>query len=138
MHFNAFLFGPDADPDEVKSRFRLANPGAVVQTLKSEIPCGFEALELLAAQTFVALDSGELLAKKPEVDLLLRVARTAQISEAIRLVGAAKGRSFLVVIASQRRVRALAVGGRRMAKRGLSDEDLDAVEAGALLSAERS
>ena len=140
MRFSVLTFGPRSDPESVKTALLESNPGAVVQTLSSEVGIGAHGLELLAAQTLVAKGADELLAKKPEIDLLLRVAGTTQISRAIKQVGATKGRSFLVVLASQGNRPPSVSGskGRPVARKPLTPKDLASVEAGALLSARRA
>jgi tRNA threonylcarbamoyladenosine modification (KEOPS) complex Cgi121 subunit len=101
------------------------------------------AVKMLAAQTLAAADSGATLAKKPELDLLLRLAGTRQIGEAIERCGykSGKGRLFLVA-ASEEDVTTSRVSAldpqkfRRVKDRALSKGDLEFVERAALLSAE--
>jgi tRNA threonylcarbamoyladenosine modification (KEOPS) complex Cgi121 subunit len=98
---------------------------------------------MVAAQTLAAVASGTTLAKKPELDLLLRLAGTRQIGEAIERCGykSAKGRLFLVAAseeeASLERVEGLDPDRfPRVAERSLSSDDLRFVERAALLTAE--
>ena len=140
LRFYVLTFGPHSDPDSTKAALAKSNPEAVVQTLSAALGIGSSALELLAAQTLVAKGANEMLARKPEVDFLLRVAGTSQITRAIKSVGATKGKSFLLVLASEGK-RGLTVSGsmgRPMARRPLNRKDMDSVEAGALLSARRA
>jgi len=94
---------------------------------------------MIAAQTLSANGTQNLLAKKPEVDLLLRLAGTSQISRAIEQMGAKKGKPFLLVIAgSGRGLTSLSVkelGGSELEKRDLSSDELDRIEQAALLNA---
>lgn len=124
----------------MKARFREANPGAMVQTAAAQTVSNGMVIEMLAAQTLKSAESGELLAKKPEIDFLLRLAGTAQISSAIAYVGAKKGRPYIVVAAlSTGKVRApRGFGGKELRRGTLSIEELEVVERGALLSAERA
>jgi tRNA threonylcarbamoyladenosine modification (KEOPS) complex Cgi121 subunit len=101
------------------------------------------ALKMVAAQTLAAASSGATLAKKPELDLLLRLAGTRQIGEAIERCGykSGKGRLFLVAAsddgAAISRVNALdPTKFVRVDDRALSKSDLEFVERAALLSAE--
>jgi tRNA threonylcarbamoyladenosine modification (KEOPS) complex Cgi121 subunit len=76
---------------------RGRHPDLIIQlvTLKS-IP-GNRAVAMIGQQTLRAAKTGALLAAKPEVDLLLRLAGTTQIAVAIKEAGyRAKGEKLLV------------------------------------------
>jgi tRNA threonylcarbamoyladenosine modification (KEOPS) complex Cgi121 subunit len=96
-------------------------------------------VEMIAAQTLCANGTKNLLAKKPEVDLLLRMAGTTQISRAIEQMGAKKGEPFLLVIAGPDKgldsLSAKELGGSELEKRELSSDELDRIERAALLNA---
>lgn len=93
-------------------------------------------LEMLAAQTFQAESSESLLAKKPEIDFLLRVAGTTQISRAIKEQGAKAGSRFLAVVAGQSEVTGAGEAGwKELPRRKLSRAELEKVEKAAFLSA---
>jgi hypothetical protein len=126
------------DPDEVKRDLARANPGAVVQTVRAgSVQNGFLA-EMVAAQTLRAEASGGLLAKKPEIDLLLRLAGTTQISRAIVQEGAKKGEPFLAIVAGHSALnRPPGFGGVELPRRALSRRELAKVEGAALLGAEK-
>ncbi len=132
----AFLFGLGDKPEEAKSRLAELNPGYLVQSLRSNTDGNPAYLRLLAAQSFHAQSTESLLAKKPEIDLLLRAAGTTQIARAIREKGAKAGEPFIVVVAGPRRVKA-APGLQEIPKNELSEEELGNVEKAALLSAFR-
>jgi tRNA threonylcarbamoyladenosine modification (KEOPS) complex Cgi121 subunit len=132
----AFLFGPDVKPEDAKSRLAEINPDSLVQSLRSDSDGNPAYLQLLAAQSVHAQSTGGLLAKKPEIDLLLRAAGTTQISRAIKEKGAKAGEPFIVVVAGVRRVRRIP-GSEEIPRRELSEEELGMVENAALLSAFR-
>lgn len=93
----------DAPPDDVESilsGLRLAGHKALVQAFASRRPPDMVALEMLAAQTIYASASGATLANKPELDLLLRLAGTRQIGEALERHGYRSGRGALYVVAA--------------------------------------
>ena len=94
----AYNCDPETNPEALKRKLSLANPGALVQTAKGRSAANEFFVEMLAAQTLRAEDSGSLLAKKPEIDLLLRLAGTNQISTAIKEKGAKNGEAFLLDI----------------------------------------
>ncbi|MCL4354987.1 MAG: hypothetical protein JRM79_04535 [Nitrososphaerota archaeon] len=127
------------DPDEAKGALARANPGAVVQTVKAGSVKNEFLAEMVAAQTLQAMESGGLLAKKPEIDLLLRLAGTTQISRAIRLEGSVNGGRFLVIVAGHMALTSPpGFTGAQLPRRLLSRSELARVEGAALLGAERS
>ncbi len=134
----AFLCGAGSDPDEVKSKFQAANKGFLVQTAKMDAAKNELFFEMLAAQTLKARALGSLLAKKPEIDFLLRLAGTTQISQAISHKGAPRRRGFLLVVAGESEVRnARGVSARRLPRRDLARDELRRIEEAALLNAKR-
>ena len=143
------VFGGDGDPDEVKRSITKKLPGSLVQTVDSQAAANGAYVEMIAAQTLHAEGTGSQLAKKLEVDFLLRLARTTQISRAIEQVGAKKGRPFLLVIAGPERQLAEVEpdvyghgfgfgGGKKLGKRQLSSDELDKIESAALLNVEKA
>jgi len=135
----AYLCGRELKPEELKRRVALANRGAVVQTAAKGAASNEFFVEMLAAQTLHAESSGSLLARRPEIDLLLRLAGTTQISKAIKEKGAASGEPFLFVVAGRKRpkqVRGLAA--QELPRRRLSRNELQRVERAALLDAQRA
>ena len=127
------------DPDEAKGALARANPGAVVQTMKAGSVKNEFLAEMIAAQTLQAMESGGLLAKKPEIDLLLRFAGTTQISRAIGLEGSVKGRRFLAIVAGHA-APSLPPGfrGMQLPRKPLSRSELARIEGATLLGADRS
>jgi len=135
----AYLCPQSASAENSKQRLSAANPGAIVQAAKEGV-AGNEALvEMLAAQTLQAEASGSLLANRPEIDLLLRLAGTTQISRAIREAGAKHGEGFVIVVAGRDDIRVpTGFEGIELARRELSASELGRVEKAALLNAKRA
>jgi tRNA threonylcarbamoyladenosine modification (KEOPS) complex Cgi121 subunit len=85
--------GVERELQELRSEF----PRVVIQVVSMKVLPSAKAVEMLAAQTLRARDTGALLAGKPEVDLLLRLAGTNQITVAIEKTGyKSKGTKMLV------------------------------------------
>lgn len=131
--------------EDVLKEARRSAPRALVQIFSSKSAPNPAAIELIAAQTLRAVDGGEALAEKPEVDLLLRLAATRQIGEAIERSGyKARGRALYMVVAAigrQPDTTALVEGlGKdprfaRLAPRKLTPGEMDSVERAAILAA---
>ncbi len=134
----AYRCGPESRPDEIKRRLSERNPGFLVQVTKAGRSQNEVFLEMLAAQTLYAETTGSLLAKKPEIDFLLRMAGTTQISAAIKEAGARRGESFVVLAAGQSEVGSIPeLAGRELPRRDLSRKELVRIERAALLNARR-
>lgn len=128
-----------ASPADSKRLLADANPGSIVQTAKGGLARNERLVELLAAQTLQAEASGALLANKPEIDLLLRMAGTTQISRAIRDAGAKPGDPFLAIVVGKRALRRPPrFKGTELPKRELDGFELGMVEKAALLNASRA
>ncbi|MDG7007356.1 MAG: hypothetical protein JRN06_03815 [Nitrososphaerota archaeon] len=110
----------------------------VVQTAAEGAATNEFFVEMLAAQTLRAAESGTLLANSPEMDFLLRLAGTTQITRAIREKGSAKGKPFLLVVAGRTIPESGPVLGQELPRHGLSKGELQRVEKAALLSARRA
>lgn len=138
-HARAYLCGSDLNPDEARRRAAASNGGRLIQAVAECSASNEFFVEVIAAQTMRAQASGTLLARKPEVDLLLRLAGTTQISKAIREKGAKAGEPFMLVVAGSTKPKPVeGVRCRKLPRRGLSAEELRRVEAAALLNAERA
>ena len=131
-----------SDPDSARKFVEAKFPGLIVQAVRADAATNGFFVEMIVAQTLRANGTQNLLAKKPEVDLLLRLAGTTQISRAIEQMGAKKGKPFLLVIAGSGgglvslSVREL--GGSELEKRELSSDELDRIEQAALLNAQKA
>ena len=134
----AYAFGAGHDPEVLKKQLQATSGKWMVQTLKDGASDNELFVEMLAAQTLRAQAQGSLLARRPEVDFILRMAGTTQISQAIRQKGAHRGRPFLLVVAGSSDPRG--VGGRgasRLPRRELTRDELGRIEEAALLSTKR-
>jgi tRNA threonylcarbamoyladenosine modification (KEOPS) complex Cgi121 subunit len=131
-----------SDPDSARKTAQAKFPGSIVQAVRADATANGFFVEMIAAQTLRANGTQNLLAKKPEVDLLLRLAGTTQISRAIEQMGAKKGKPFLLVILgpssglASLSVREL--GGSELERRELSSDELDRIEQAALLNAQKA
>ena len=139
IRVRVFKFRRGSDPEKLRLGFRSRNPGAIVQAVRTGAASNAFFLEMLAAQTLRAMVSGSLVAKKAEIDFLLRLAGDSQITRAMARVGVQDGEDFLLVVASRGRI---AVppghGGRELPSSTLSEDELDGIEKAALLNARRS
>jgi tRNA threonylcarbamoyladenosine modification (KEOPS) complex Cgi121 subunit len=134
----AYVCGREISPEEAKEELASLNPGSLVQTANAGSAKNEFFVEMLAAQTLRAGTTGGLLAKKPEIDFLLRLAGTTQISEAIKRYGSANGSSFLLVVAGPMEIKSpTSPGSMELPRRNLSKKELERIEGAALLSAQR-
>jgi tRNA threonylcarbamoyladenosine modification (KEOPS) complex Cgi121 subunit len=134
----AFLCPRGASPGALKRRLSDANPDSIVQTTKGGLVENEVFVELLAAQTLQAESSKGLLANKPEMDLLLRLAGTTQISRAIRDAGAKSGDQFVLVVAGKKTIkRPSGIDVIELPRLELTASELGRIEKAALLNAER-
>lgn len=123
----------------MKRRLQGLNPDSLVQAASAGAAANELFVELLAAQTLQAESSGGLLANKPEMDLLLRLAGTTQISRAIKEAGARPGERFVLVVAGRGAVRVpTGLDGTELRRRELTDSELGRIESAALLNARRA
>jgi len=110
-----------------------------VQTVRSTSARNVRFIEMIAAQTLQAESSGSLLAKKREIDFVLRMAGTTQISRAIKNQGVQAGNPFIVVIAGRSPVKGVRhFKGTELPKKELTVTELNRVEKAALLDARRA
>lgn len=86
-----YSFGGQVASQELSQKVREAFPDLLVQTVDSEAVSNEKLVEMIGEQTLEAGRTGSPLAKKPEVDLLMRLSCTTQIARAIEHVGAKRG-----------------------------------------------
>ena len=134
----SFLIEAGPDPDSIREKVIAQTPGSLVQAVSARAAKNGYYIEMIAAQTLHATGTPNLLARKPEVDLLLRFAGTTQISRAIGQMGAKIGRPFILVVAGPAkqlaRVNWAELHGKELVKRDLSPDELERIEAAALLN----
>ena len=134
----AYRFGRGASSEEVKMELASANPGSMVQVVRAGSLDNELLAEMLAAQTLRAEEADYMLAKKAEIDFLLRLAGTTQISEAIAKQGAVRGKGFVAINAGRKEL-SVPDGFKEaeLPRRGLTLLELSRVERAALLNAQR-
>lgn len=143
LSFRTFLRG--IEPECLLLKLREKFPQLVLQLVSFEKEPNARVMELIASQTVEALESKSLLATKPEVDLVLRLAGTSQIVTALKRVGyGSRGSKILVAIGNRRsasRFQKYAKSQSRklrpLKKSRLDNEDLERVELAALLGAQK-
>ena len=138
-----YRFGGQVGSQELSQEVRRAFPDLLVQTVDSQVLSNEKLVEMMGEQTLEAGKTGSPLAKKPEVDLLMRLGSTTQIDRAIRQVGAKPGREFvLIVVGDEADIRKLeserASDWDRLPRSQLGREELHRVERAALLNAEKA
>lgn len=134
---------PWEEVESILSSVREAGRGVLAQAFTSKTPPDVVALEMLAAQTISARRSGVMLANKPEFDLLLRLAGTRQIEEALARHGykSERGGLYLVAAADERET-LVAISGvvdsdprlKEVPRRRAGRKTMEIVERAALLS----
>lgn len=91
------------DPGQVIDGMREANRRLSIQIMAADAVFGFEHAHRIAQMALEAESRKIMLAKRVETDLLLRLACTNQISEAIARAGLKKGKSACIVALSSGR-----------------------------------
>jgi len=135
----AYLCGKGTSSEELKRRLAASNPGSMVQVIRGSAARNEVFVEMLSAQTLHAELAGSMLAKKPEIDFLLRMAGTTQISRAIGDQGAKAGDQFLLVVAGRTPPRGTGdLKDLELPRMELSAAELRRIEKAALLNAERA
>jgi tRNA threonylcarbamoyladenosine modification (KEOPS) complex Cgi121 subunit len=138
-----YIVPAEQDASELKKRLSGTFPSVIVQVIDSAAATNAGFIELLAWQTRGGMTSGSLLAKTPEMDLLLRISGTTQISNAIKNSGARKGtENILIVAGTQTEMdsldRALPAHFERLRTKTLTTDESMRVERAAMLNALRS
>lgn len=138
-----YVFDGNVASEELRRRIRGSYPGLLVQAVDSRTASNERFVEMLGEQTLEACEAGSPLAKKPEVDLLMRLGGTTQIARAIQKVGVKPGREFLlIVLGDEADIRRLeseeASAWKRLQRRRLDRDDLQGIERAALLDAAKA
>jgi tRNA threonylcarbamoyladenosine modification (KEOPS) complex Cgi121 subunit len=128
------------DAERELLRLRSTHHRLIIQMVGMKRMPSSRAVLMIAAQTLRAVDTDSLLAAKPEVDLLLRLAGTSQITVALRKHGyMAEGAKMLVAAGPKRDVERLrrelsgSTSYRVLESEEMDEEDLNMVEVAALL-----
>ena len=137
---------PKNEEELFLNKLRTQFPKLSIQLLSLRHQPNPGRIEMIAKQTIRSRKRGSLLAARPELDLLLRLAGTTQISEAIAKVGYKNsGKKLLVAVGTPkdlRKLEKLADENRRTYKRSrgteLTSADFEAIEGAALLGVTRS
>lgn len=138
-----YIVGEWVDSKALSQELRKTFPSLLVQTVDPRTATNEMLVDMLAAQTLEAGRSGSPLAKKPEVDLLMRLGGTTQIARAIEDVGAKRGSGFILIVAGAE-TNLARLGSEhakdwvRLPRRSLNREELQRIERAALLNAERA
>lgn len=138
-----FLIEGRGEWEDLKARLLRSFPDLLFQLVDARSGSNERFFRLITAQTLKASGDGSLLARKPEVDLLLRLARTTQISEALARVGYKRGEKRILIAAGKkgevmRLVASGIVEGMRLRSVELSENEWLSVEEAAILSALRT
>jgi len=138
-----FLLGARGEWEDMKARLLRSFPDLLFQLVDARSGSNERFFRLITAQTLKASADGSLLARKPEVDLLLRLARSTQISEALARVGYKRGEKRILIAAGKkgkvmRLVASGIVEGMRLRSVELSESEWLRVEEAAILSALRT
>jgi len=83
--------------DELLKESERSN--CIAQIIREEAVTGPHHLLLSILETYLALNKGSTIARRPSLELLLRISGTRQIRDAIRVCGAVEGTKGLVIIA---------------------------------------
>jgi tRNA threonylcarbamoyladenosine modification (KEOPS) complex Cgi121 subunit len=142
MEIRCYKIGSEEEPQALRDSIQKISQSLLVQTVKEGVARNESLVSMLVEQTNAATSSHTLLARRREVDLLLRLGGTTQISVALRTVGATKGEPFDVILAGDRgdiesAERLCLPRGERAGKGGLGRRDLERIEKAALLNAVR-
>ncbi len=139
MRFGVSCFIAD-DVNEVKKVKEKKVEGVYIQALRADISDNCRFFSMVAWQTLTAKMEGSLIARRPEIDILLRIAGTTQIERAIDEFGLSEeGKNILLIFGDALKIRELTkgIGLRRLKERTLTKRELYSIEKAALLSAER-
>jgi tRNA threonylcarbamoyladenosine modification (KEOPS) complex Cgi121 subunit len=100
----------ESDAGKLLDGLRLENPDVLMQAFDAGAVFGLDHVLGVVQITIEAMDRGVMIAGKPETELLLRLACTNQISEAIKKAGLKSGHAgcFVCLSKSQEALRKVA------------------------------
>lgn len=137
----SYLCAPPPAAEKLRLDLTSRYPGWLVQTLSAGSASNGALIEMIAAQTVYSMAAGALIAKRPEVDMLMRFAGTDQIAEALAKVGATGGDPYVLVVAHAGLEGPAWVPpdcARELPKRRLNSREISRIEVAALLGASRA
>ena len=143
MEVRCYRVGRDEDAQALRESILRVSQRLLVQTIKCGKARNETFVKMIVEQTTAAASTNNLLARRKEVDLLLRLAGTSQISVALKTVGVVKGEPFELILAGEggdvRAAEASSlVGKERILGAELGPADLGLIERAALLNALRA
>src|SRR2546426_6175512 len=97
-----FLLEGRGEWEDLKAKLTKSFPDLLFQLVDARSGSNERFFRLVTAQTLKASGDGSLLARKPEVDLLLRLAHTTQISDALSRVGYKRGEKRVLIAAGKK------------------------------------
>src|SRR5438128_9315613 len=97
-----FLLEGRGEWEDLKARLLRSFPDLLFQLVDARSGSNERFFRLITAQTLKASGDGSLLASKPEVDLLLSLARTIQLSEPLARVGYKRGERRILIAAGKK------------------------------------
>ena len=90
------MYGRTTKQKDFLEFLRLKFPDLTIQIVTDDAVYNIEHLKWTIRQSWFAKDRGVMLAKKVELDLLMRIVGVSQISEAIKNAGAKEDRPFYI------------------------------------------
>ena len=85
------------EPKNFLEDLRKEFPKIAIQILSADAVYNPEHLKWVVRQSWLAKERGIMLAKRVELDILMRVAVSSQISDAIEIAGAKRNHRFIVI-----------------------------------------
>ncbi|MBM3898399.1 MAG: hypothetical protein FJ358_07765 [Thaumarchaeota archaeon] len=111
-------------PRDFLETLRSAFPETSIQIIAGDAVYKLDHLKWVIRQSWLAKERGIMLAKRVELDLLMRIARVSQIAEAIKVAGAKENRAFYIVsIGAESDLRKLASFVREKCKMAVFKEE---------------
>jgi len=103
------MYGKTTKPTDLLEFLRSKFPNLTIQIVAEDTLYNIEHLKWTIRQSWFAKDRGAMLAKRVELDLLMRIAGASQISEAIKIAGAKENIPFYIAcIGAESRLKELA------------------------------
>jgi tRNA threonylcarbamoyladenosine modification (KEOPS) complex Cgi121 subunit len=91
------MYAKAAEAKDFLETLRSEFPNVSIQIVADDAAYDVEHLKWAIRQSWLAKDRGVMLAKRVELDLLMRIAAASQISEALKIAGAKANRPFYIV-----------------------------------------